>query len=110
MATQGKNLTTTRTLRRVLASLPILIVMLSLVSVNLFKNSQDSRQPPDMSHVQLIMAKRSAWLSEHPLLLKVSQINIAGLPGEVLSDTCWHLVKTVSGHPKSQARVSKHAT
>lgn len=109
MATQIENRTTPRTPRTVLASLPVLIVVLSLLSLVL-KNHQDLRQHSDKSHVQLMMAKQSAWLNHHPVLLTVSQLNIAGVPGTFLTDTCWHLLKTFSAHPHSQTRVSKDTT
>ena len=86
-------------------SLPILIVLLCLLSLVLLKTCQDPKSgPPNISHVQFVMAKQTAWLGQHPLLLKVSQINFAGVPGELITSTCWHLMKTISRHRRPQIR------
>ena len=111
MTSKAGNQTTRRTLRKALASLPILMVLLCLLSLALVRFSQDPKPGPvDVSHVQIVMAKQSVWLNKHPLLLKVSQINFAGIPGDFITNACWHLMKSVSGHRHPPNRIPKQTS
>jgi hypothetical protein len=91
----AQNQTTPRTMQQMLGFLPMLIVVLFLASLPLLKIDHRSGSP-DIGHVQIVMAKKNAWLMQHPLLLKVSQMNFAGVSGEFMTSTCWHLVRNVS--------------
>ena len=93
MTTLAQNQTTPRTMQQMLGFLPMLIVLLFLASLPLLKTGQNHRSgSPDVGHVQIVMAKKNAWLMQHPLLLKVSQMNFAGVSGEFITSTYWHLV------------------
>ena len=106
MTTLAQNQITPRAMQKALTFLPMLIVLLFLLSLALFKISQNQKPASqDIVHVQIVMAKKNAWLRQHPLLLKVSQMNFAGVPGEFIISTCWHLVKTASRRQQPYIRV-----
>jgi hypothetical protein len=52
----------------------------------------------DGRHLQVLEAKQTAWLAEHPRLLRVSRMQVCGMRGDLVTNTCWHLMKAVSDH------------
>ena len=57
---------------------------------------------PDRGHIALVQQKENAWLARHPLLQKISRSQIAGMPGDLLMSTCWHLIGVLKGHPHAE--------
>jgi hypothetical protein len=47
----------------------------------------------------MVRQKQAAWLEKHPLLLRISRSNIDGIPGDMLTNVCWHLMKALTPHP-----------
>jgi hypothetical protein len=58
---------------------------------------------PDLAHVAMVRQKQMAWLEKHPLLLRISRSDIDGVPGDMLTNACWHLMKAVTPHPHPRA-------
>ena len=52
----------------------------------------------DARHLQVLEEKQTAWLTQHPWLLRVSRMQVCGMPGELVTNTGWHVMKAVSGH------------
>ena len=111
MTTQVRNQRRWRIVHKPLALLPILIALFSLALLAHVKSGQDEKRGArDITHVQIVIGKKNAWLNRHPVLLKVSQISFGGMPGSFLTDTCWLLIKTVSHHPHPRTPDSQQTT
>jgi hypothetical protein len=82
--------------RWVVGFMPVLIV-LCLLSLAAIKSRLPPRKP-DAAHVAMVQQKQAAWLEKHPLLLRISHSEIEGLPGDMVTNVCWHVMKTVTGH------------
>jgi len=59
---------------------------------------------PDVHHVKMVLAKQDAWLEKHPFLLRISRSQIAGVPGDLLTSACWHLMGAMKRHPRGVER------
>lgn len=85
---------------KALLILPVVLV-LGLLAWAGVKNGAPAGKP-DLSHARIVRQKQAAWLEKHPLLLRISRSNIDGIPGDMLTNVCWHLMKAVTPHPHSE--------
>ena len=85
--------------RRMLAGLLIGFGLIVVLLVNAGRSVPAPKV--DRAHVAMVQQKQNAWLGSHPLLLKISRMEIAGVPGDLLTSTCWHMIGAVKTHPHS---------
>jgi len=76
----------------------LLVVLAGMASVK----GGGPRRKPDSAHMAMMQQKQSEWLERHPLLLIISRSQIAGMPGDLLTSTCWHLMGAVKSHPHAR--------
>lgn len=53
------------------------------------------------NHVHQLTAvkqKQAAWLNQHSLFMRISRMDFNGVPGEILTNTYWHMMKAVTHH------------
>ena len=58
---------------------------------------------PDATHVAMVRAKQAVWLEKHPILLRISRSQFEGIPGDMLTSTCWHVMKAMTTHHPANA-------
>jgi hypothetical protein len=83
-----------------LVAVPALVVLASL-------KGRAPIQKPDPAHRAMVQQKQSAWLEKHPLLLIISRSQIAGMPGDLLTRTCWHIMGALKSHPHAVRAVRR---